>query len=106
MYAGLEGGQQQLKLQQQSAVVNEVLRHFWASVPCSTPTREKKAKRMTDELRMRQAALTGILKNDIQNAELAVSTVHAITQAIQAAQTRFELECSKRAVSHHARLLA
>ena len=97
----------QTKLQQQVLVVNELMRHFWASVPCLSTMREQKAKRMTAELLARQDAIKEILTGlDPQIAVKLSTSVQPAFQAVQAAQARFLTEQSKRAAMHHVQLMS
>lgn len=103
--AGQTPSGQQSRLRQQILVVNELLRHFWASVPCSTPAREQKAKRMADECLSRRAAITSILDQAGHNADTILAAAHAALQSIQAAHERYTSEQARHAASHHARLM-
>ena len=93
------------RLQQNVLVINEILRHFWACIPCSTPAQEQKAKRLMVELHVRQGAVTNLLQAlDMQKASMTVAAQH-IMQAVQAASSRFEVEQARSARTHHRRLL-
>ena len=38
------------RVRQQAVTINELLRHFWASMPMERPGLQQKAQRMADEL--------------------------------------------------------
>ena len=97
--------QQRARLQQQVLIINELLRHFWASVPFSTASQEHKAKRMTDQLQARKTAIADLLSHNQNSGKLSVAA-HAIMRSVQAAHMRFKLEVTKCRTSQHARLMA
>lgn len=104
--AGTDFAQQQHSLQQEVLVTNELLRHFWASIPCSTPARESKAKRIVGELQMQQAAVLTVMKQLNHHMAPAFHIVMQPTlSAAHIAQQRLESDQSNRARIRHARLL-
>ena len=105
MLAGSTSDPQQSKLQQQSLIMNELLRHFWACIPCSSPFREQKAKRMTEQLAAQQEVMVKVLTNLGQHAAVLNMAVQPVRQAVQKAQNRFELEQSRHAIRQHASLI-
>lgn len=93
------------RLKQHVLVVNEVLRHFWASVPCSSALQELKAKRMTDELQTQQQAIANLISACTNWQALLSSTAQPVLQALQTATNRFQAEQARRAQAHRSKLL-